>query len=64
MIRDAGDEQLFPLDGNGGRAAEILRANGVEVAYEVIPGIDRYGIYFDGYDKGSKDALDWFERHL
>jgi dienelactone hydrolase len=64
LIRDAGDEELFPADRNGGQAAEILRSSGVEVDYEVIPGIDHYGIYFDGYDKGSKDALSWFKRHL
>lgn len=64
MIRDAGNEELFPSDCNGGKAAQILRSNGIAVDYEVIPGIDHYGIYFDGYDKGSKDALAWFERHL
>jgi acetyl esterase/lipase len=64
LIRDAGEEELFPADRNGGQAAEILRSRGVEVDYEVIPGIDHYGIYFDGYDKGSKDALSWFKRHL
>lgn len=65
LIRDAGDEEMFPIPDNGGKAAEILRdVAGAEVDYEVIPGITHYGIYFDGYDKGSQDALAWLERHL
>lgn len=65
LIRDAGDEEMFPIPDNGGRAAEILRTvAGAEVDYEVIPGITHYGIYFDGYEKGSQDALAWLERHL
>ena len=65
LIRDAGAEEMFPTAENGGRAAQILGAvPGVEVDYEVIPGITHYGIYFEGYDKGSKDARAWLERHL
>jgi dienelactone hydrolase len=64
LIRDAGDEEMFPIPENGGRAAEILHSLSAEVDYEVIPGITHYGIYFEGYEKGSKDALAWLERHL
>lgn len=65
LIRDAGAEEYFPNSENGARAAQILASvPGVEVDYEIIPGISHYGIYFDGYDKGSEDALSWLERHL
>lgn len=64
LIMDAGDEEFFAPDENGGAAAEIIHANGVPVEYHVIRGIDHYGIYFDGYEQGSKNALSWWERHL
>ncbi|TQC43192.1 hypothetical protein EEB14_44490 [Rhodococcus sp. WS4] len=65
LIRDAGEEEMFPTPENGERAAQILRTvPGGDVDYEVIPGITHYGIYFEGYDKGSQDALAWLERHL
>jgi uncharacterized protein len=64
VITDAGNEEMFPIADNGGRAAEILRAAGVDVEYSVVDGIDHYGIYFDGYEHGSQAALAWFERHL
>ena len=65
LIRDAAEEEFFPAAENGERAAQILRSGGaVEVDYEVIPGISHYGIYFEGYEQGSQDALTWLERHL
>ncbi|WP_067834309.1 alpha/beta hydrolase [Nocardia lijiangensis] len=64
LIIDAGREELFPTPDNGHRAAEILRAAGTVVEYQVIPDITHYGIYFDGYQPGSRAALDWFERYL
>lgn len=65
LIRDAGEEEMFPVADNGARAAEILRTiPGSQVDHEIIPGITHYGIYFEGYDQGSKDALAWLERYL
>lgn len=65
LIRDAAEEEFFPAAENGERAAQILRSGGaVEVDYEVIHGISHYGIYFEGYEQGSQDALTWLERHL
>ncbi|MBJ8345652.1 alpha/beta hydrolase [Antrihabitans sp. YC2-6] len=65
LIRDAGEEEMFPVADNGGRAAEILRTiPGGVVDHEVIAGITHYGIYFDGYEQGSKAALAWWERYL
>lgn len=65
LIIDAGDEEMFPIADNGARAAEILKSTpGGVVDYQVIPGIDHYGIYFDGYEPGSRAARDWWERHL
>ena len=65
LIRDAGNEEMFSIADNGGRAAEIVRGlPGGVVDYHVIPGITHYGIYFDGYAQASQDALAWWERHL
>lgn len=64
LLIDAGREELFPTADNGQRAAEILRGTGATVDYQVIPGIDHYGIYFDGYERSSTAALDWFKRFL
>jgi acetyl esterase/lipase len=65
LIIDAGDEEMFPIADNGARAAEIIKGTpGGVVDYQVIPGIDHYGIYFGGYEPGSRAALDWWERHL
>ena len=64
LIIDAGDEELFPTVDNGQAASEILRDNGTVVEYQVIPGIDHYGIYFDGYEPGSRAALAWWGEHL
>ncbi|MCX4705448.1 alpha/beta hydrolase [Streptomyces sp. NBC_01373] len=65
LIIDAGDEDLFPIADNGGRAAKVLETvPGSVVEYQVIPGIDHYGIYFDGYEPGSRAALAWWGRYL
>jgi dienelactone hydrolase len=65
LIIDAGEEEMFPIADNGARAAEIIKNTpGGVVDYQVIPGIDHYGIYFDGYEPGSRAALDWWKRHL
>ena len=65
LIIDAGEEEMFPIADNGARAAEIIKNTpGGVVDYHVIPGIDHYGIYFDGYEPGSRAALDWWKRHL
>lgn len=62
---DAGDEEMFAIAENCGRAFEQLRGRpGQIVNYQVIPGINHYGIYFEGYDASSRSALAWFERHL
>ncbi|MEU8824748.1 dienelactone hydrolase family protein [Streptomyces sp. NPDC048636] len=65
LIIDAGDDELFAIADNGGRAAQVLRTlPGTVVEYQVIPGITHYGIYFDGYEPGSRAALAWWKRHL
>ncbi|KXU82912.1 hypothetical protein CI15_27705 [Paraburkholderia monticola] len=65
LIVDAGNEELFDTRLNGGKAADMLRADvNRNVAYHVIDGIDHYGIYFDGYAQGSELQLSWFKTHL
>lgn len=65
LLLDAGNEELFDIRENGGRAHEILKAQAAApVRYRVIDGIDHYGIYFDGFEEGSAAALAWFREHL
>lgn len=65
LILDAGAEDLFPIEENGGTAFAVLSERpGQVVERRVIAGIDHYGIYFDGYERGSQAALEWFTRHL
>jgi dienelactone hydrolase len=65
LIVDAAEEELVPIAENGGRAAAILRdVTGSVVDYQVIDGIDHYGIYFEGYERGSRAANEWFRRYL
>jgi len=65
VMLDAGKEELFSIADHCGRAYEILKAKPGQIArYEVIPGIDHYGIYFDGYARSSQVAVDWFRDHL
>ncbi|MGJ7512533.1 alpha/beta hydrolase [Variovorax sp. GT1P44] len=65
LILDAGNEDLFDIRHNGGKAHEILKQTATApVDYRIIDGIDHYGIYFDGYDESSDAALAWFDRYL
>ncbi|HAS42900.1 MAG TPA: hypothetical protein DCS93_20640 [Microscillaceae bacterium] len=64
MIIDAGEEEFFDTTISGKAAHQYLQSQGVECYYEVIPGIKHYGIYFDGYERGSTLAQDWFSKHL
>jgi dipeptidyl aminopeptidase/acylaminoacyl peptidase len=64
LIIDAGNEELMDIKQNGGRVAEILKANGTPVVYHIIPGIGHYGVYGDKFDEALKMELDWFDKHL
>ncbi|MGE0388367.1 MAG: alpha/beta hydrolase [Gammaproteobacteria bacterium] len=66
LMIDAGSEEMFKLDENCGRLHRVLaeRLGADKVRYVVIPGIDHYGIYFDGFDTGCREAVDWFRAHL
>ncbi len=64
LLLDAQNEGFFDRAAHCGRVYETLQARHVPVRYQVIPGIDHYGIYFEGYDEGSSAALSWFREHL
>ncbi len=64
QILVAGNEEMFANDISGGAAYKRLQERGVESYYEEIPGIDHYGIYFDGYERSCERALEWFKTHL
>ncbi len=65
LILDAGAEDLFPIEENGGAAFARLNERPGQIAERrIVSGIDHYGIYFDGYERSSQAALEWFKRHL
>lgn len=64
MILVAENEEMFDNKLSGGAAHNRLTERGVETYYEILPDIDHYGIYFGGYERGSKLALEWFQKHL
>lgn len=64
LIIDAGNEELMDIKQNGGRVAEILKANGTPVRYHVIPGIGHYGVYGQKLGEVVKMELDWFDDRL
>ena len=64
LIIDAGEEEFFDTAISGKAAYEYLQGQGVESYYEVIPSIKHYGIYFEGYKRGSTLAQDWFLKYL
>ncbi|HSW16701.1 MAG TPA: dienelactone hydrolase family protein [Ramlibacter sp.] len=65
LMVDAGAEEMFDIRDNCGRIRDFLaKKGGVTFHYEVIPGIDHYGIYFDGYQTSMSLARAWFARHL
>ena len=64
LIIDAGSEELMDTSQNGGRVAEILKANGTPVSYHVIPGIGHYGVYGEKLEECLKLELTWFDEHL
>lgn len=64
LIVDAGNEEMFDTAKSGAAAHAKLKSRGIETYYEVIPGIDHYGIYFDGFERSCELAHDWFRKHL
>lgn len=64
LIIDAGKEELMDITKNGGRVAEILRANGTPVKYHIIADIGHYGVYGDKFQEAADMELSWFNEHL
>lgn len=65
LVIDAGNEDMFDIRDNGGAVCDHLEREGrVPYTYRVIPGIDHYGIYFDGYAESVALATAWFGRYL
>lgn len=64
LIIDAGKEELMDTTKNGGRVAEILKANGTPVKYHVIPDIGHYGVYGDKFQEALDLETAWFNEHL
>jgi len=63
MILDAENEKYFQLS-HGRDVADILKAKGVPVRYEVISGVGHYEIYFEGFERSSRLAHEWFVENL
>lgn len=64
LIIDAEKEELMNIAENGGRVAEILKTNKVDVEYHVIPGIGHYGVYSGKFGEVTDLEIAWFERRL
>jgi dipeptidyl aminopeptidase/acylaminoacyl peptidase len=64
LIIDAANEELMDRTKNGGRVAEILKAKGTPVEYQVIPDIGHYGVYGAKFQDALKMELDWFDKYL
>ena len=65
LIMDAAKEELFDIGKSGGRVHELLAQRGdIDVVYDVIPNIDHYAIYSEGFPHSSAAALDWYGRYL
>lgn len=64
LIIDAENEELMDRHQNGERVAEILKSQGVPVAYHVLKGMTHYGIYREGFEDATRLELEWFTRHL
>lgn len=64
LILDAEKEELMDPRENGLKVAGILKAHGVEVSYQVLPGISHYGVYREAFGEASKLELEWFAQHL
>ncbi|MBT2302064.1 acetylxylan esterase [Variovorax paradoxus] len=65
LMVDAGNEDMFDIRENAGAVRDHLERQGrVPFLYRVIPGIDHYGIYFDGYAESASLARSWFTTHL
>lgn len=64
IIIDAEKEELMDRHQNGEKVSEILKKNGVPVAYHVMPGITHYGIYREAFEEATSLELEWFTRYL
>jgi len=64
LILDAEKEEMMDITKNGGRVAELLKANGTEVKYQVLSGIGHYGVYGEKFQEALGLELDWFNMHL
>jgi dienelactone hydrolase len=64
LIIDAEKEELMNIAENGQRVADILKANKVDMEYQVIPGIGHYGVYAEKFKEVTELEIAWFENHL
>ncbi|HEV3029171.1 MAG TPA: alpha/beta fold hydrolase [Planctomycetota bacterium] len=64
LIVDGEKEDLFDIKKNGGRVAEILEGRKIPVKYQVVPGMDHYGVYRDFFADVTKIELEWYAVHL
>ena len=53
LILDAANEEMFDIAQSGALAHQRLKERGIKTYYEVIPGIDHYGIYDESSKKYS-----------
>ncbi len=64
LIIDAENEELMSTAQNGKRVADILKAKGTDVDYQVIPGIGHYGVYGEKFKEVTEMEITWFNKHF
>ena len=64
IIIDAENDELIDRHKNGEQVAEILKKNGVPVAYHVLKGMTHYDVYRAGFEEATRLELEWFTKHL
>jgi dipeptidyl aminopeptidase/acylaminoacyl peptidase len=64
LIIDAGKEELMDIKANGGRVAEILKANGTPMQYHILDGIGHYGVYGEKFPEALNLELAWFDQYF
>jgi len=63
LIMAAENEEFFANADHSEKVFKNLEGR-VPCHYEVIPDINHYGVYFDGYQQTSSKALKWFQKYL
>ena len=63
LLIDAEKEELFDISDHSQKVYEIVKDK-VPSKYVLMPGLTHYGVYSQGFEEASDEALAWFRKHL